>query len=371
VCDREASPARCVECVGDGDCTAIAEGHICANHQCVAPCSTDDDCTGGLKCNVDESPSFCSECVSSADCAEKEYCSQGSCVADLCVANVDQACIGSGIATCNAEGSGFGTSEACTDGKACTVTDSRASCGSATSGCTNRAGVVDPCKKIPKYTGTQVVDGLGDDFCSIPTFELSFANAAGVNNNKVTGGATSDFKQYAVARVGWTAEAFVAYVEVFGKPVRANSDPNRIWDGDSVELMITTNPSVPGLTSDDPLALHVILNHSQGVTVKSDATSGTHTPITDPNLAKMRYTDNGYAAEIRIPWPGSASVSSGSQVRFDMALNVDTESVDPNTWGRDAQAVLAMTTLTGTSTCSATPATPFCDERLWCPTKLE
>jgi hypothetical protein len=284
---------------------------------------------------------------------------------------VDEACIEGGVATCNAEGSAFGTPEACTDGKACTVADSRASCGSTTSGCTNNAGTVDPCKKIPKYTGTQVVDGLGDDFCSVPMFELSFKNAAGVNNSKITGNGTDGLTQYAVARVGWTAEAFVGYVEVFGKPVRANSDPGRIWDGDSVELMITTNANPPGLTSEDPNAIHVILNYSQGVTVKSDATSGTHTPITDVTLAKMRYTDNGYAAEIRIPWTGSASVASGSQVRFEMALNVDSASVDPDVWGRDAQAVLAMTALTGTSTCSATPATPFCDERLWCPTKLE
>jgi hypothetical protein len=192
-----------------------------------------------------------------------------------------------------------------------------------------------------------------------------------VNNNKVQSGSTADFAQKAVAKVAWSSDAFHAYVEVFAKPVRSNSSVDRIWDGDSVELMVTTNGNASGTTVDDANALHVIANNSIAVTVKSTGESGTHTQISDSNRVWVGYTDNGYAVELNLPWPNSAAPTAGAAVRFDMALNVDTESVDPSVWGRDAQAVLAMETLSLTSTCSATPPTPFCDERLWCPTQLK
>jgi hypothetical protein len=375
VCNTSASPARCVQCVTNADCTALGVGDTCANNKCSKACETNDNCTDGLKCNTSGSSKFCAQCAQHADCAENQYCDKGSCVADVCVAGVDQACIDGGVATCNDDGDGFGSSEACPADKSCTANNSRATCGGGgvTPSCSNNPGTVDPCDGIPAFTGTQTVDGKADDFCSIPSFELSFANAAGVNNNKVTSGSTSDFKQRAVAKVAWSADALHAFIQVFTKPVRSNSSVDKIWDGDSVEMMITTNGSASGTTSTDDKALHVIANNSIAVTVKSTGESGTHTQISDSNQVWVGYmgNDEGYAVELKLPWPGGATPSSGASVRFDLALNVDTESVDPTVWGRDAQAVLNMETVSGTSTCSATPATPFCDERLWCSTKLK
>jgi hypothetical protein len=215
------------------------------------------------------------------------------------------------------------------------------------------------------------VDGKGDEFCSVPSFELTFKNAAGVNNNKVNGGSIADFKQRAVAQVAWTADAFHAFVEVFGTPVRSNTSVDKPWDGDSIELMITTASSATGLTSKDANALHIIANDGVAVTVKSDGTSGVHTQITDATQYKGMKTSTGYVVELKVPWPGGPTLASGAQMRFDMAMNVDAESVDPTVQGRDAQAVLAMATLTGATTCGSSPGTPFCDDRLWCATALE
>jgi hypothetical protein len=257
------------------------------------------------------------------------------------------------------------------------VSNSRASCGSGggttnpNSGCADDPGSIDPCKEIPKFSGTQKVDGNSDDFCNVPSFELSFANAKGVNNNKITSGSTSDYTQRAIAKIAWSTDAIHAYIKVIEKPVRSNSSVDKIWDGDSIELMITPNGSGSGPTVDDPKALHIIANNALVVTVKSTKESGTHTQLSDSNQVWTGYTDDGFAVELNIPWPDSTKPSAGTAVRFDMTMNVDTESVDPTVWGRDAQAVFAMTTLTGESTCAATPATPFCDEALWCPTKLK
>jgi hypothetical protein len=249
------------------------------------------------------------------------------------------------------------------------VMNSHAGCGTIPVDCSVSPGTVKPCDVIPQYIGTQTVDAKGEDFCAIPTFELSFATAAAVNNNKATGASIADYKQKAVARVAWSAQFFHAFVEVTGAPVRANTSYDRPWDGDSIELMVTTSNTVTGLTNKDENALHLILNYAVGVTVKSDATSGTHTGIPEGQF-KGAKTDTGYVVEVKIPWPAGATVAANTKVRFDMAMNVDTESVDPTVQGRDAQAVFAMANLPGTSTCSATPATPFCDDRLWCPTTL-
>lgn len=373
VCDTEASPSRCVQCITPADCKALGVGDVCVDNACTASCTTDSDCGRELKCDTSSSSGFCAACVSHADCSANQYCHRNKCIADICEAEVDQACINGAIVTCTADGDGFASPRTCSVDESCTVSNSRATCGSGSSnsGCSNNPGSIDPCNEIPKFVGSQTVDGKSDDFCSIPSFELSFTNAAGVNNNKVQSGATTDFTQKAVAKVAWSSEAFHAYVEVIVKPVRSNSSVDRIWDGDSIELMVTTNGNATGTTVDDANALHVIANNAIAVTVKSTSESGTHTQINDTNRAWVGYTDNGYAVELNLPWPNSAAPKDGASVRFEMALNVDTESVDPGVWGRDAQAVLALETISGTSTCSATPPTPFCDERLWCSTQLK
>jgi hypothetical protein len=292
------------------------------------------------------------------------------------VADVDQACIDGGIAKCNEAGSGFGTAEACPSGQSCKVNNSRATCGdggtTTPSGCSKDPGTVDPCTSIPKFEGEQKLDGNSDDFCNIPSFELNFANAAGTNNNKIQSGSSSDsFKQRAVAKVAWSPDSLHAYLKFIGKPVRSNSSVEKIWDGDSIELMITTKGDGTGTTGNDANALHVIGNNSLAVTVKSTGDTGTHTKIEDTSKVWTGLTDDGFVVELKMPWPNSVTPSSGANVRFELALNVDTESVDPGVTGRDAQAVLAMKTISGTSSCSATPPTPFCDEQLWCPTQLK
>jgi len=371
VCDKSATVSHCVACVSNADCAAAGSGLICAGNQCVTGCAADSDCSGGLKCNTSVSPTFCAACAADADCATNQYCKAGTCAADVCNAGVDQACMSSGIATCNSSGSGFDSAVACPGGQSCSVSNSVASCGiGSPSGCTISAGTVNPCSQIPAFPGTQTVDGDASDFCGVPAFQLSFANAAGVNNNVVSSGSTSGYPQRVLARIAWSADAIHAFFEVYGDPVRAQSDPGNLWNGDSIELMLTTNSNPPGLTSQDSSSLHIIANYTKVVSVKSTAESGTPTELTDNSKFKVGYMTGGYFVELQLPWPGTAP-TSGSKMRLELAMNVDSADIQPGTWARDAQAVLAMTALTGTSTCSASPATPFCDERLWCPTTLK
>ncbi len=373
ICNRTPTPARCVQCVADADCVSAGTGKVCSNNQCRTTCSTNTDCTGGLKCNTSVTPNYCAACATSTDCAASQFCSKGECVADVCTAGTDQACVSNAIVTCNADGSGFATPKACLAGQTCSVAASRAACNTVpTTVCDPVPGTVNPCTEIPAFTGTQTVDAKGEDFCTIPSFEFNFKNAAAVNNNKATGGATTAYTQRAIAQVAWSPEAFHAFIEVFGTPVHSNTTVDKPWDGDSIELMITTaNSPQEGLSSKDPNVLHIIANNGVAVTVKSDGNSGTHTAINDATKFKGALTSTGYVIELKVPWPSAPTLASGTAMRFDMAMNVDTTAVDPDYPGRDAQAVLVMTALTGTTSCATTPATPFCDIRLWCPTVLK
>ena len=380
ICNRTVTPARCVQCTTNADCVSGGAGQVCAGNACHPSCSTNSDCTNGLKCNNSVVPNFCATCATSTDCAAAQFCSKGACVADICAGGADQSCINNGVATCSPDGDGFGAPQACPSGQTCSVTASRATCANGTTtttttttttSCSSDPGTVNTCAKIPAFNGTQVVDGKGDDFCDIASFELNFKNAAAVNNNKVTGGSTASFTQRALAKVAWSADAFHAFIEVFGTPVRSNTTVDKPWDGDSIELMVTTASSATGLTSKDANSLHIIANYGVAVTVKSDGSAGTHTAITDSSQFKGIQSSTGYIVELKLPWPGAPSLASATAMRFDLAMNIDSASVDPTVQGRDAQAVLAMTAISGTTTCSSPPATPFCDDRVWCPTALE
>lgn len=379
VCNETASPARCVECVSDADCNAISKGNTCANNKCYTKCGDGASCSNGLKCNTSLNPNVCTECATNSDCSADKYCDKGACAADICKAGSEQACVGNGVAVCKADGDGFGAPTACKGEQVCSVGGGRAMCAEAVvepvqeAVCDPAPGIATPCTLIPKYTGTQVVDAKGDDFCSVPAFELNFTN--GIVTNLKSGYNATDFKQRAIAQVAWSEQGVHAFIKVLGEGKKVTNvnarSAEKPWDGDSIELMISSSNKLTGLTSADVDALHFILTYGIGVTVKSDGANGTHTAISDAAKFKGGKLANGedYAVELMFPWPGTVP-ASGAEVRLDMAMNVD-DGKDAQYPGREAQVTMIKADLAGQNTsCQGEPA-PFCDDRLWCPTKME
>jgi len=234
---------------------------------------------------------------------------------------------------------------------------------------------VDPCKTLPKLGWTQTLDGKGDDLCGVPSFQFTAQTAAKVNNyNNVP---LSQFETV-TARVAWTAAGISAFFDVLDSSVQTvnDKDPtqaqNKSYQGDSIEMFISSSNTVSGLTGTDNNTLHIIVPaNGPAVQVKTSSSGSTPTLLPTGQFEQLK-TATGYAIELQLPWPGSAP-SSGTQVRFDLALN----SADSNCSGvddmRDGQMIYSLGTVSGSTTCqgSGDGTVPYCDDRTWCTTTLE
>jgi hypothetical protein len=230
-----------------------------------------------------------------------------------------------------------------------------------------------PCTALPSYLGTQTVDGNGDDMCSVPSFAFTKANAAKVNNyNNIP---DTQFESV-TARVAWSESGLHAFFDVKDASVQsvntvdATQELTKSYQGDSIELYITSNNTLTGLTGTDNNSLHLILPATgPAVSVKTDKNgSGTPTALPTGQFSQAK-TSDGYAIEVLLPWPGGA-VASGAQVRFDLALNSADATFGTVDDMRDAQMIFYVGTVSGTSTCGGDPS-PYCDDRLWCATTLQ
>lgn len=220
-----------------------------------------------------------------------------------------------------------------------------------------------PCDHLPQFTGTQVVDGYGDDFCSVPAFELNFSNAA-----KVIEYTNPDFSGYperALAQVAWSESYVHVFVRVEDPFIETADKIEYIYGADSIEVMITANDLISGDPSKDASALHVI----SGPWATSDwgmAASVLPTKVALPWDQYAVATDaTGYNVELKVPWPHGMKVDSTKRVYFDLALNAAVKEIRGQVDVRDAQAIYHLGFVSGSC------AEPYCDDRLWCRTRLD
>jgi hypothetical protein len=226
-----------------------------------------------------------------------------------------------------------------------------------------------PCVSIPHFSGTQTLDGKGDDFCAIPPIQLDSNNAGKV----VTLNAAPS--EVVNARVAWSSAGLHAYIDVQDSNVQVVNTAdttqaiNQAYQGDSIEIMLASSNDVTGLTGTDSNSLHVIVPASgPAISTKASNSNGSSqgaaTPLPSSQFVQIS-TSTGYAIELQLPWPGATAPSAGSTVRFDMALN----SADSNFGGvgdmRDGQLIYHLETVSDSS-CQGTDTQPFCDDRTWC-----
>lgn len=249
-------------------------------------------------------------------------------------------------------------------------TGGTSSTGGDPTGCTMGAS---PCTSIPQFTGNQVVDGLGTEFCSYPGFELSFGNAAKVLEYNGNFGAES-YTERAIVRVTWSGHHLRAFIRVYDKEIVPASSFDEIWNADGIELMITSDTSVTGSTAVDASALRVIVSPGVGnakgfgAVAKTTGTTATHAALPANEFATVQDAE-GYSVELNLTFtPNNATVSSGDRVYFDFALN----AADANTGNnpRDAQAIYYLGTAPSTSPCGS-DVLPYCDDRVWCQTTFQ
>jgi hypothetical protein len=333
-----------------------------------------------MLCNT--SSGICVQCNGALRCTTGLVCDPtGLCIPPVCNAG-DKICStnNGGIAYCLSDGSAYGTPLPCPANSTCKASAGAVAC----YGDGGDGGIVDncavggnPCQQIPRFTGTQTVDGLGDDFCSVPGAQFSAKNAAkiiqyhGVNPLEV-----------AMVRVAWSAAGLSAFIDVQDDSVQvvstfdASQAISKIYQGDSIELMISSSNAVSGLTGTDANTLHVTVPAAgPAVSVKTsnldNASQGAYTPLPASQYAQ-KMTATGYAIEMRLPWPGAAP-AAGATIRFDIALNSADKTFTSVDDMRDGQLIYYLGTVTGTTTCQGTGGdgnVPFCDDRIWCSTNI-
>lgn len=230
-----------------------------------------------------------------------------------------------------------------------------------------------PCNSIPHFVGTQTLDGKGDDFCAIAPVRLDSSNAAKV----IVYNATPP--EVVNARIAWSSAGLHAFFDVQDSSVQvvytadATQAISQAYQGDSIEVMVSSSNDVTGLTGTDSNTLHVIVPASgPAISTKASNSNGS-TQGTAAQLPSAQYmqasTSTGYAIELQLPWPGGTAPAAGSTLRFDMALNSADSTFGGVSDMRDGQLIYHLEAVTDT-TCQGTDAQPFCDDRTWCATTV-
>jgi hypothetical protein len=347
VCD--ANRSICVRCVTNSDC---GDDSVCENERCYLNCDSDLDCTPmGQLCT-----GSCVDCIVDGDCGDDEYCGGYECQPQVCVPD-SQACDGPAALTCNAQGSAFASRIDC-GSRDCEMDGDTATC-TVDPNCQN--GTVDLCESIPRFTGTQVLDGSADDFC-VPAMTYALTEAGWVNPNF-----DAELPTVVTARVGWSAEAMHVHVHVEDPAIYISSDTtSNKWNGDSVQVFLAGTDTLTGnyTGTQDGGATHIIATPDGTAIEIFEGSSVLTNGFSD---VVGRSVADGYEIELRIPWASSADArSSGAAFGFNLGVTADDTGS-----GSVLEGMLANNSVTTPATYCSSGAFPGCDDRTWCLPVLE
>jgi hypothetical protein len=314
-------------------CTSCGDtGQAC----CTASSAT-GQCKAGLACTSSGSDGLCARCGGAGDiCCAGNTCNDGCCSGGRCLA-------GTSCAPDAAAPPDTLPVDNCAKGGA-------------------------PCSALAHFTGTQIVDGVDDEFCNIPSFELGFSPVAAGGKIIENNGTGKSYAERAVARIAWDAAGIHAFIRVYDSTFKP-APSTELWNGDGIELFFSSSTSVTGLTYNDSNTLHVIVSPPIAQISRDSSSTGTQTSL--PASQFVAGTEaTGYFVELNLPWPGAAPADA--QIKFDLQLNAaDGTTGASDQYVRDAQSVLYLGSYSSTTTsCSTTSVQPFCDDRLWCTTTL-
>ena len=362
---------RCVDCTQDAQC---GSGKKCLNQTCRTSCASDNTCTPqGQLC--DKTLTVCIECNDQLSCKSGQVCDvYGKCVAPVCNAG-DKICLAGGVGTCLANGSGFAVTKTCPADSTCQVKSGKLACYYEADGGIACDVTGDPCTEIPAFDGTQTVDGLGDDFCGVPSAVLDGTHNQGYIDFHARA------PEIATFQVAWSAAGLHVFVDVQDASVQTvqMADPTqaltKTYQGDSIEILFSSNNNVTGLTGTDTNTLHVQIPASgPAVSVKTSnvngASQGTATALPAAQYAQKINPSIGYAIEALLPWPGTKP-TTGTTIRFDLTLNSADKNFSSVDDMRDGSLFYHLSTVAN-STCQSNDGTvPYCDDRTWCATPLK
>jgi hypothetical protein len=309
---------------------------------------------------------YCVGCLTNEDCAPSQYCEQTAhaCASDICTPDSTQ-CSDDTLMTCNVDGTGF-DQLACPEG--CVSDDGPAHCADIIAP-TCAGATADPCTSIPKFVGTQVVDGNPDEFCDVPYRIMTPQNAglfAGSSGVLTTPSGTE--ASQAIVRVAWSSGFLHLHVRVVDATIIQGSGYE--YNYDNVQLFVA--PMAPN-TGESMTASYCtgVTSYAQQLFMvpgDGDLWSASSRFVCSSWAPSSGYeyaaslTADGYQIEAKVPW--SSAVAAGSTVGFDVMVGVNDTGV------RDYEYGLYIEAGSSVSCGSASAKGLWCDAGLWCTPQL-
>lgn len=236
----------------------------------------------------------------------------------------------------------------------------------------------DACATVPRFTSpTQIVDGIGDEFCDVPAMVFDVTSCPTL----VPSGEPPPLAEKVYLRIAWSVDAFHLHVHVVDPDVIVNPDPASLWNGDAVEIFVA-GTSGAGLTgsyngTDDGGAIQIVLAPPGGgfptrgqAFFNPGGSVHTSAPIS-ASIYAGRLVDDGYELELRLPWVAFADPAvPGGLMAFDIAIGAQRLA---DAGGRELQCIISNTFVDGSLACgypAGTAAQPWCDDRTWCQPEL-
>jgi hypothetical protein len=214
------------------------------------------------------------------------------------------------------------------------------------------------------FVGTQILDGLGNEFCNIDA--LPFDVAKGALPEPPEGGSNIDTR--ATIQVGWSNEGLHVFIHVTEATIRA--PPTVVYNGDAVEVFAaaTGEPTgIYGAHADPGLQVAVAPPLPSGTTGICAASSLTARGFTCQEWWASLRVDGGYNVEMQLPWDafGAAVPSAGDRIALDFRCDIQ---------GADGGLAFASSLWASPLSFDASACPKFgypslmtsCDDRTWC-----
>jgi hypothetical protein len=225
---------------------------------------------------------------------------------------------------------------------------------------------------MARFTATsQIVDGVGDEFCNVPPVTFTTANAPYREGHTAGSAAPLTPPSGSVTfRAAWSLDAFHLHAHVVDPTILESNDNSMLWNGDEIEIFVagSTDFSVTYPTGTNANAIQIgIVPPSGLVGARGVVYLGQNRQTLDSQYFAARLVAGGWEAEVKLPWQGTAKpTGAGDKMGFYFGLSAqNTAGV-----GREEYASLPVPAVTG-GTCPTAPALPWCDDRTWCKPTLK
>lgn len=226
------------------------------------------------------------------------------------------------------------------------------------------------CVCMPMFVGTQVVDGLGDEFSSLAPMTFTLSAASYVNPSRAMA-----LPETVTLRAGWSDIGMHVYIHVDDPSIVPDSSTS-LWNGDNVQLFVAPTAELTGTYTgtQDGGAIHVLIsapdaaNASHAVVIYQNGPA-TNSPFVTGLYAGRRVA-GGYDVEAQLQWLAVAKPrQSGAAMGFDLLVGAASDSSS----GLALEGGLSNYPVSGPSpACDlGGRVQPGCDDRTWCRPTLE